>query len=394
MNMGESMDLVIVSGLAWDGLYLKSTVELAKQLARWHRVLFVEQAPSMAGSSPLLGSRLRQVDAHGRLHVLRPAPEIPHNRLPPGAVHDLVMSVNRARLRRGVTAAVQELGFDDILLINAWNPVYGLELLPPDSVGATMYYCYDEIGGAFWKARHGARAERQVLASADAVVATSPTLQDSKSELNSRCYLVPNGVDTPAFSRFREQGAQADSSVRSLPGPILGYLGCIDGRMDLTLVAEVAKQRPDWSIALVGPVLRGATTDAVKGLDNVHLFGSIPPDRIPAVLAAFDVGIVPFVLDPFTRALYPLKMLDYLAAGLRMVTTGFAQIPELEPWSATARSPNEFVVAVELELAAAGSDAVQRYAAADARSWEQRAVQLEQVLIRTLSFTRQQRTSA
>ncbi len=128
-----------------------------------------------------------------------------------------------------------------------------------------------------------------------------------------RTYLFPSGVEAEHF-------APARTRRRRPTRPVAGYVGVIDERIDLDLVAGLADRLPDWEIRMVGPYLKiDAATQPRR--PNVVYPGAVPYERLPEVMARFDVALMPFALNEATRSISPTKTLEYLAAGLPVVST-------------------------------------------------------------------------
>ena len=126
-------------------------------------------------------------------------------------------------------------------------------------------------------------------------------------------YLFPSGVEAEHFLPARLLRRPRDRKVA-------GYVGVIDERLDLDLVAGLARQLPDWEIRLVGPVLK-VDPGSLPQAPNLTYPGPAPYDSLPKVLAGFDVALMPFALNEATRSISPTKTLEYLAAGLPVVST-------------------------------------------------------------------------
>jgi glycosyltransferase involved in cell wall biosynthesis len=101
---------------------------------------------------------------------------------------------------------------------------------------------------------------------------------------------------------------------------VAGYVGVIDERLDLRLLGDLARRLPDWDLELVGPIAK-LTRDELPQAPNLRYLGHQPYGRLPAVMAGFDVGLMPFALTRATRSISPTKTFEYLAAGLPVVST-------------------------------------------------------------------------
>lgn len=166
-----------------------------------------------------------------------------------------------------------------------------------------------------------ARTERRIAESCDLLFATSSFLAQRLEEAFERsAVLVENGVDASAFS-----DAEAHPFTETLPPrPRLGFVGSLkDNKIDFGLVASLARAAPEWSFVLVGPA-RGTTPELASLLDlpNVVWLGAREAHAVPAILRRLDLGLLPYREEPYNAGVFPLKLFEYLAAGLPVVGCG------------------------------------------------------------------------
>ncbi len=168
-----------------------------------------------------------------------------------------------------------------------------------------------------------AQRERDLLARADAVFTGGRSLQRTVEAVRgATCY--PSGVDVEHFERARSSLPHA--ALRPyLRGPIFGYVGVIDERIDLGLVDALAAAYPGATVALVGPVLK-IEPSALPRRANIVYLGKRGYDELPALLAGFDVALMPFALNRHTANISPTKTLEYLAAGRPVVSTAVPDV--------------------------------------------------------------------
>jgi glycosyltransferase involved in cell wall biosynthesis len=183
-------------------------------------------------------------------------------------------------------------------------------------------------------------------------------LQASKNSLNPQTHLVPHGVDVDHFAKATDPATRVPDDVADLPHPILGFFGLIQEWVDLELLAEVARLRPDGSIVLIGQ----ARTDR-KPRDmpkNVHFLGQRPYETLPAYCRAFDVGLIPFRINELTLNVNPIKLREYLAAGLPVVSTPLPEVAVYRPLVDIAEDAEAFVAACDRAVAADDSESIER----------------------------------
>ncbi len=289
-----------------------------------------------------LGQRLTEV--RPQLHVFRPPLWIP--RADGSWVERLTLALFVRMLRR----ILGQLGFR--------NPILWLFL--PDMgvfVGRfgeklVIYHVVDEYAAysgmtARWRpvVEH---MEEELARQADLVFVTSPMLMASKARFSERVTLVPNAVDYKTFAAVRDSGAPIPADVDSGSRPVIGYIGAINDKVDLPLLAQVARHYPDWVLLLVGPVLLTdpeslTALTALRGLPNVRLVGRQDVTDVPRYIMACDVCLLPYRVNDWTRHIDSLKIYEYLACGKPVVAS---QVPTAQCCGdliAIAPSADEFV---------------------------------------------------
>ena len=283
-------------------------------------------------------------------------------------------TLNAGLLRAQVGRAAHSLGFERPLL---WSYVPQADLLvetlEPSAIG---YHCVDDIAAQKGVAAAPFReAEAHFAARADLVLASAPALAERMRTLNDCVFYAPNVADTDRFATALEVGP-TDPAIAALPGPRIVFTGAVVAtKLDLELLEGVARARPDWSIALVGPVGAGdprTNNSALERLPNVHLLGARPYVGLPEVLRGADVALVPYAINDLTRSVFPMKVYEYLAAGLPVVTTPLPALAEITGVVVAADAPAT-VAAVERALAEDGPAARRaRSAAVRENSWDAR----------------------
>jgi glycosyltransferase involved in cell wall biosynthesis len=161
--------------------------------------------------------------------------------------------------------------------------------------------------------------------------------------------VVPNGYDESMFSGGHQE---TPDDLRSVARPRVAYVGTIQGRVDLDLVRQAARARPSIQWVLIGPVWDETALGDLRQLFNVHLLGAKPHEAIPAYLSDVDVGIIPHHVDRLTESMDPLKLYEYLAMGLPVVSTPVAGLEPFRRWVVAAEDVDSFVGAVEAALEA------------------------------------------
>lgn len=231
--------------------------------------------------------------------------------------------------------------------------------------------------GAADRADLGAATDR-LLRRADLVVAVSTDLHTRALRANPASVLIRNGTDIHTLPT-----GPPDPVIERIRGPRIGYLGQILGRTDLELVGRIADARPEWSLVLVGQVraVSAAAAAAASRRRNVHVVGSRPHARTGAVLAQFDVCIIPHVEDPLTESMDPVKLYDYFGSGRPIVSTPVAGVERFGDAVRITRGADGFIAAIEASLADRDAGRERRLALARENSWDVRYAELARTLL-------------
>lgn len=382
MQQLKGHDIVCVSVMDWDHPFESSRHHLMRALAKHNRVLFVDnqfnplnvlkglkQRPMRHKLATWAGLAANPREVAPHLWVYNPPPVVPMGKLADPHLFEPIYALNQRLLVQGVQRACRQLGFERPLLWISFNVLSSEGLIGQLNEQLVVYHCTDEITAMSGTSPFAGAIERRLLAKSDLVFTSSRQLLADKGPLNPHSHFVPNGADTELFERARE--ATPHPVLAGLSGPILGFAGHMEDRFDFALIEAVAKARPGWTIALAGPVApaRQAQADRLAGLANVRFCGLLPRAELPAFLAGVDVALIPFVHSRQTRAIYPLKLNEYLAAGKPVALTPFADLREFAGHVAVGDGPEAFVAAVEAALQDTPARRDARVALARSNNW-------------------------
>jgi glycosyltransferase involved in cell wall biosynthesis len=369
-------DIVCVGFADWDTELWTNQHHLMSRLARQNRVLFVEslglRTPQLAGRDlARIARRLRRGVAPPRavdgLHVLSPLVLPLHG-------NRAARALNARLLPWLVERAAKRLGMSRPIL---WAYVPQAEVLVQAlDPSLVVYHCVDDISAheridtASFRA-----AEDRFAARADLVLASAPALAQRLRTVSGNVLEAPNVADTELFAQALEPGP-VDAALAQLPGPRIVFTGAIAAaKLDLAMLGQLARMRPRWSFALVGPVGLGDPHTDVSALaaePNVHLLGVRPYERLPKVLRGADAGLIPYAHNELTASIFPMKVYEYLAAGLPVVAT---QLPALAGIEAVHKADSAEGIAELLDSALAQDSPslrAERSRLAAAHSWDRR----------------------
>jgi glycosyltransferase involved in cell wall biosynthesis len=286
--------------------------------------------------------------------------------------------VNRRLLRWSLRRACRKLAFQKPI---TWTFVPS----SADVAGSlgerfVIYHCVDEFS-KFTGTDEAAilEMERSLMEKADMVVVSSSRLYETKHRYNPNTFLVTHGVDVAHFRNACLPTIAPPADCITPKGPVIGFFGLIADWVDLEVVRYLASSRPQWSLLLIGEVQ--TDTSALRGLSNVHLLGRRSYESLPAYCSAFDVAVLPFVVNELTVAANPLKLREYLAAGLPVVATPLPEVLKLSALVRMARTPSEFLHEIETLLieGKAGPDPAVS-ALMERESWDQKVEELSAIV--------------
>jgi len=360
-------DVIILAIIDFDFRFQRPQ-QLAAQFARnGHRVFWVSANRVLPPNSTEPYHMLQVRENIWDVHVRAPQCDLYLGTLTDDAARDFHASLELLYRDWAVaeTAIIVQLPFWRRLALNLRRE--------PSSV--IVYDCMDDWD-TFENLGNFNRTEEVPLAEeCDVLAVTAARLHEKFADRGREAVLIRNGAD---FEFFRT--AEPLPELSGIRRPIVGYFGAIADWIDLDLVYEVAKSRPDYSFVLAGQVF-SRDTSALQSLPNVRLLGSRPYEQMPSLLAGFDVCIIPFLLNQVTHATDPVKLYEYLSQGKPVVATDMS---ELRAWSDLvylARGSEEF--ATQLDIAVAESDPglkARRIEFARTNSWPSRVADLDKAI--------------
>jgi glycosyltransferase involved in cell wall biosynthesis len=246
-----------------------------------------------------------------------------------------------------------------------------------------IYHCVDEYSAFTGVSRVAiARMERDLVRRADLVLTSSERLCADRAGINPNTRFVTHGVNVGHFAQALDSRIETPADLRDRPRPVIGFIGLLADWVDLDLVRALATARPSWSFVLVGKEATGV--GVLRGLPNVHLLGQKPYALLPAYCRGFDVGIIPFRTSDLTLRANPLKLREYLAAGLPVVSTPLPEVARYRSFVHLAEGTTGFIRAIEAALDERSPELDRaRALAMECESWESRVAEIEGHISRT-----------
>jgi glycosyltransferase involved in cell wall biosynthesis len=286
--------------------------------------------------------------------------------------------INRNALKWSLRRVCRQLGFQRPIMWTFY-PASG-NVVGSLGEAKIIYHCVDEYSEFTGTDKEGIlQLERELLGKCDYVIVSSDRLLQTKKPYNKNTFLVTHGVDVAHFRKTCDPQTIVPDEMRRLPGPVIGFFGLVADWVDLDLIRFLALSRPDCSFVLIGKI----TTDVklFDDLRNVHLLGQKSYEELPRYVKAFDVAILPFVVNELTIASNPLKLREYLAAGLPVVSSAIPEAARLKHLIRIGRNKLEFLNHVDGILKSGSTGPQMRISSQmDSESWDQKVEELSQFM--------------
>ncbi len=388
MLQGEN--IICIANTSWFGKYAKSTVQIMERLAKHNNVLFVEYHYSIndilstlrgkqnAPVKRMLGIEkpLQLIDTNvgSKVYNLVIPGGIPVYFLKNEKIFNFLFPFNTFIYKTILKRTIKKLNFKNPIVISAYNPFYGLSMLNKLGEKTHIYYCYDGVESGFF----GKRIfdfEDKFSKNAKAIITTSDYLNNEKLKLNQNSFVVKNGVDFPVFSKF------AKTEVFDRERKKVGFIGSLDPRFDIETVEFAVKNMTHFDFEFTGDMRNEALKSRLRKYPNVRFFDPVKPNDVPELLAKYDVGIIPYIVNEVNKNIYPLKINEYLAVGVPLVMTPFASLPEFNGMVSLSKDKNDFMLKLQEEADNDTNEKIKlRIDFAAANSWDARTESFSQII--------------
>ncbi len=328
-------------------------------------------------SRPETGSRFaswrKGVQKEGQLHTYVPLTLLPYKDYPLLRSSWVGRNTIRFTLPR-LRDLLHKNSFSRVDLVCINNPVM-LPLLDQVKYDKSILRVTDDMASFTGNPDSIAELEEEAIKRVDVVFVTSSRLLERLQPLRSDIYYLPNGVQYDLFANY--SGSLPDE-YRQISSPRIVYLGAIDDWFDVHLVSKLAKYLCDFSFIFIGPV----RTDIglLSNLPNVYFLGPKTQEKVAAYLSFADVGIIPFEKSKLVDSISPIKMYEFLAAGLPVVATRWKELEKVNPPIRMAETASGFAEAVEEAFVGRNREVKERREFAKENSWEARFAYFKEII--------------
>lgn len=391
-------DIICFSLSRWDQAISSPAWSIAKELSKNHRVFFIDHPYTLKDvvreftSSQVQRRRkswfgnssvyCEPIAGNENLFVVVPPVVLPVNFLPNNFLYQILSRVNDSLMNRLLSQIIRYHQVRNYIFINFFDPFYLRNIHVDLKPTIYVYQSMDDISEVRYTARHGVRLEEELIKRADLTICTSKKLFDMHQS-KGNVALLQNGVDLELFQTAFRKEHQIPADIKHLRGPIIIFTGSIDYRMDFELVQRTARAHANKTFLFVGPVNTTEHEQFFKQDANIVFVGAKNIDQLPAYLQHCDCAIIPYKKNKLTAAIYPLKINEYLASGIPVVTTDFSEdVVSFEPLVYLAGNSSSFVALIE-DAVNDKDDAARkrRMEYAMQNSWEQRVDALEKMML-------------
>jgi len=295
-----------------------------------------------------------------------------------------VRRLNKLLLCRQIQTQLRRYELWDPILWTYYPTDNIVDMLDCLNFKLVIYDCMAAYETITEKYAYTLQMEQELLKKADLVFALSDKVYSRCSQVNRNVHQLRQGVNIDRYASIPPE-TEKPKELAHIKRPIIGYVGGIMRRcFDLALLEKIGTEHPDWSVILIGE----AWIDISKfsKYTNIHFLGKKAYEDIPRYIHAFDVCILPYMLNEFTEHVYPTKLLEYFACGKPVVAYGIPEVRKLAPLVSIVNDREQFIEAIEYYLTEGDSkeERIRRIEYARANTWEKKFEMVENEIMKLL----------
>lgn len=341
-------NIITLSTQDWNDLWTRKQRFMLQFARQGNKVLYIETQFHWVTYIRLIKRQWRRI----YLHLLGPR-EIEPNLfiytppllLPAFQIYPSLATINNFILGVFLNMAMRKIGMKRPLL---WMySHFNQPLIKRLNAKRALYECVDEYSGAkgLIKAEVVKKQEAATLGSVDVAIVTASKLKASKTIFNRNIHVVPNASNVAFFNRAVSDNLSEPDDLIAIPRPRLIFIGATAYWIDLDLLHHIATNRPPWHLVMVGPIR--VDISSLQALDNIHFLGRKHYIVLPNYLAWCDVALNPYKMNDVAENCSPLKLYEYMAAGLPTVSTEMPEARKFPELIRVASSYDQFISHVD-----------------------------------------------
>ncbi len=367
--MAQDYDLIILGLARWDNTLNSSTLSIAKEFAKNQRVFYIDKPFSFKDvlklkkidpnstrkDAILFGKNIyHEVAIDGiKFTSVTPRMSLPINFIPDGKFYDWMAVYNNGLVADVLKKVIKDYGIKRYVFFNSFLPTY-YNVIPKNCLQPLLkiYRSSDDISQEGYIAKHGIRMEKIAVEQSDLVVASSFSLCKNLAKYGKQVFRIANAAD-PNLFYIPSPKPPKPKEITHLKGKLIMFTGKLSKlRIDYQLLYEIATNHPHDYLVFVG-LYEQADIDefGLSQLPNIIFTGSRPINELKDYLCHADCAIIPFLKNQLTESIYPLKINEYLALGLPVVSTNFSDdIRSFQDSIQLADNHQEFLQKIDLAL--------------------------------------------
>ncbi|MBI2418357.1 MAG: glycosyltransferase [Ignavibacteriales bacterium] len=248
--------------------------------------------------------------------------------------HDSVLfgAINKFLLRRQISKKISALDFTDTLVFTS-SPVVAA-IIGSIRESSSYYFCLDDYKLFKDSFTSLPKYEELLMRKVQASFSVSEILMKTRVPASGRTYFLPQGVN---FQHFNKAVAQKATNKK----PVFGFFGLLAEWVNVALITKMAEVYPEYEFVIIGKAVVDVTS--FSGRKNITYLGEIPYEKLPQYAATFDVGLIPFYLNNLTIAVNPIKLIEYFALGIPVVSIAMPEVKKFEGLAFSAEDEKTFI---------------------------------------------------
>jgi 2-polyprenyl-3-methyl-5-hydroxy-6-metoxy-1,4-benzoquinol methylase/glycosyltransferase involved in cell wall biosynthesis len=379
----DELPYLFFTHVPWEHIWQRNH-HTVYRLSKKHRIIYLQPIPIFElFRNPIHYLKRRIIFFNDNLILYHPLVAVYENQLPGGRW------LNERRILLAIKNTARRFHFPKPVIWFYFPQL--VRLADKLDKRLIVYDIQDEHSGFTWAAPDISEREKRLLKKADLVFTGTLALYRKKKPFvpHNEVYFFPCGSEFDHFAKAREE-LPRPGDLSGIKGPILGYFGSIEERIDFALLEYIADKRKDIDIVMIGPYWR--VPESTLERKNIHLLGKKDYNELPAYLHYFDIPIMPFALNELTLHINPTKLLEYFAAGKPVISTAIPDVVELySDYLYIARNKEESLSLVNRLLEKGADDRAKRaLELARKSSWEEMVAGMEDH-IKRLILVKEQR---
>ncbi|MFH1478573.1 MAG: ElyC/SanA/YdcF family protein [Candidatus Omnitrophota bacterium] len=325
--MLKNQNIICISSIDWDFLWQGHQEIMSTFAKNGNRVLFIEntgvRSPGIKDISRikhriknwLKGVKgIRKEEEH--LYIFSPIVlPFPYSRI--------ATWFNRRFILFIINKWMKAVDFRDPIIWTFLPTTLAFDLLSNIYNKLTVYYCIADFERLVKNPIKIRKSERNIIEKSDIVFAQGLEIKKHCEKYNKNVSIFPFGVNVDNFNDYRYPNKRPNDIV-CIKGKIIGYIGGVHKHIDFGLIRFLAENNPSWTFVFIGPIQDNALY--FKKIENIIFLDMKEHKELPAYIKFFDVCIIPYILNEYTKTVYPTKLNEYLIMGKPVVST---KLPEI-----------------------------------------------------------------